>query len=97
MEYDPIMNRIKSLILTSLIAGLVIIVPSCGVGDAADYANKLGTGYTSLGCVGSDSDDDGYVSCTIREPDGQRSGIQCATGHGSCNASGCKEDAARLR
>jgi hypothetical protein len=82
-------------VLISIAIIIVFSLPSCGNGDAEDhaltYARKLGPGYSSLGCVAEDSDNDGYVSCTIRHPDGDRSGIQCATGIGSCN-SGCKED-----
>jgi len=78
---------------------LLLSVPSCGNGEAEDhaleYARRLGDGYVSVGCVATDSDDDGYVSCTIKHRDtGEFFGVQCATGIASC-ASGCKPDSAK--
>jgi hypothetical protein len=76
----------------------LLVAPSCGSGEAETYAlehaRKMGPGYVTLGCVGTDSDDDGYVSCTIKGPEGEMIGVQCATGIASC-ASGCKMDSAK--
>lgn len=91
------MLKLKDLLFMAALLAF-LFVPSCGKGDAEDhaleYARKLGNGYRTIGCTDTDSDDDGYVSCTIMHPDGGRSGIQCATGIASC-ASGCKEDSGK--
>lgn len=75
----------------------ILIIGSCkyGSGDAPGYAEKWAQKhypdeYKSVECGSSDSDDDGYVSCTVffkkAEAGGQITppmAIECAHGHGN--------------
>lgn len=56
--------------------------------SAGDYAKQLGLHVTGVDCAETDSDLDGYVTCTIND-DGRLTSIQCAS-QGSCTTGGCK-------
>ena len=45
--------------------------------NARAHAAKMGWQITGVACSGSDSDQDGYVSCTLGYPDGRSNAIQC--------------------
>lgn len=85
------------------------LIMSCkmGSGDAPTYAREWAEKhysgeYSEVECQSSDSDDDGYVSCTVffKKPEASDSrspdpiAIECAHGHGNwskCNKqTGCR-------
>jgi len=75
--------------LSFIVVGLFLVVSCFGSGDAPDHAEKwaskhYASKYSSTECGASDSDDDGYVSCTVFFKDDTRDplAIECATGHG---------------
>ena len=45
--------------------------------NARAHAAKMGWQITGVACSGSDSDQDGYVSCTLGYPNGHSNAIQC--------------------
>lgn len=46
--------------------------------DAArEYADGLGLRMSGVSCVRSDTDGDGYVSCTLALPDGKLQPLEC--------------------
>lgn len=64
--------------------------------QGAEYAKSLGMENAKVNCVDSDTNDDGYVSCTIAVPakDGGKPDLQpieCAARREGCNANtGCR-------
>lgn len=54
--------------------------------EAGKWANELGLQYTGISCGDIDSDNDGYVSCTLAMKDGSTKSIECrgaySWGHG---------------
>jgi len=71
---------------------------SCGAGNAPESAQKFAdkrfpknTGTECVSGMNADSDDDGYVSCTIFLED-KAIPIECATDYGGtgCSKSGCR-------
>lgn len=81
---------VEVAICLALIAGLVIVfVGRCAANvdgsthDAATksaeaYLKELGVEAGHISCAGTDSDGDGYVSCTVAKPNGELFGIECA-------------------
>ena len=57
-------------------------------GEAQRYASELGWDVQGISCAGSDSDYDGYVSCTVALKDGNTHAVECASGWGA--TSGCR-------
>lgn len=62
--------------------------------NAKDFAAKMGIKYEGLSCSGSDSDHDGYVSCTFNMGEGKIQSFEC--GYDQVGAvmgqnTGCKE------
>lgn len=62
--------------------------------NAKDFADNMGIEYRGLSCSGSDSDADGYVSCTFNLRNGQIQSFEC--GYDQPGAllgqnTGCKE------
>ena len=45
--------------------------------NAKDFSIEMGFEIRGVSCSGSDSDLDGYVSCTLNETSGQRTAIEC--------------------
>lgn len=94
----------------ALVVLVILLAISCkmGKGDsekyAREWAEKHYSGqYKMIECQSSDSDDDGYVSCTVFFDDGSAEAgnaprdplaIECAHGHGNtwkCNKQeGCR-------
>jgi prepilin-type N-terminal cleavage/methylation domain-containing protein len=54
--------------------------------EAAQWAKELGIEYSGISCADYDSDNDGYVSCTIATKNGDTKPIECrgaySIGHG---------------
>ena len=54
--------------------------------EAAQWAKELGIEYTGISCADYDSDNDGYVSCTLAMKSGETKQIECrgaySFGHG---------------
>jgi hypothetical protein len=54
--------------------------------EAAQWAKELGIEYSGISCADYDSDNDGYVSCTIATKNGDTKSIECrgvySIGHG---------------
>lgn len=54
--------------------------------EAATWARELGLQYTGISCADYDSDNDGYVSCTLAMKNGDTKQIECrgaySWGHG---------------
>lgn len=72
------------------LAALILLVAACGVDstNAHDFAARHFPGYSDLECMRFDSDDDGYVSCTLQDANGTPQAIECSTTL-SCN-DGCR-------
>lgn len=101
------MNKLLSLIVA------VITLSACEMGPinrispeeaARKWGADLGFKVTGVNCTGVDTDNDGYVSCTLshegREPSERRTkSLQCAAyeaGRWNSYAVGCKETAAKV-
>lgn len=52
-------------------------VSSSAERNARAFASDMGVELKGISCSGSDSDLDGYVSCTMNETSGQRTAIEC--------------------
>jgi hypothetical protein len=64
------------------------------IANAHSYMTDLGIKDTAVSCVGSDTDRDGYLSCTLRHTETHEQGdIQCSTTRGY----GCKGTAAKVQ
>lgn len=54
--------------------------------EAAQWAKELGIEFTGISCADYDSDNDGYVSCTLAMKSGETKQIECrgaySIGHG---------------
>jgi hypothetical protein len=61
---------------------------------ARSWAADLGIKVDGVSCTQTDTDNDGYVSCTINKGDNQLISLECATGRGL--ASGCKQKVAKI-
>lgn len=57
--------------------------------EARTHAQKLGWKVTGVACTGTDSDGDGYISCTVALEDGSERALECASG-GFDRIQGCK-------
>ena len=57
--------------------------------EARTHAEKLGWELKGVACTGSDSDADGYISCTVALTDGSERALECASG-GWDHIKGCK-------
>jgi hypothetical protein len=76
----------------------ITMLMSCGNGNAPEaaevYAAKHYPGNTGTECISgmdADSDDDGYISCTVFLPDNKAIPIECASSHYGCmSKSGCR-------
>lgn len=83
------------------------VLNACGPGRAEEFAREHvaalypGTEVVGIVCVGTDSDGDGYVSCTatIRGDSNQteRLDLECARAIGITWQSGCKTAQPNLR
>jgi hypothetical protein len=80
------MKKLTLVVLTLLLA----ISCKMGQGDSEEYAREwaeehYGSKYKKVVCQSGDSDDDGYVSCTMFFHDDNRDplAIECAHGHGN--------------
>lgn len=58
--------------------------------EARAYANELGIQLTGVSCVRTDSDGDGYVSCSLAKADGSLLAVECAIGMPFTWNSGCR-------
>jgi hypothetical protein len=75
----------------------IALLLSCGVGKAPEsaksFADRRFEGHKGVECMTEDTDDDGYVSCTIFLPD-DAVAIECATekwhSDGCGRNSGCR-------
>lgn len=45
--------------------------------NARLFSSEMGLELKGVSCSGSDTDVDGYVSCTLNETSGQRTAIEC--------------------
>jgi prepilin-type N-terminal cleavage/methylation domain-containing protein len=57
--------------------------------EARGHAQKLGWKLKGVACTGSDTDGDGYISCTVVLEDQTERALECASG-GFDHVSGCK-------
>lgn len=66
---------------------------SCTAGEAEDSANSFANrhfeNHKGVECMSYDTDDDGYVSCSVFMAD-KIIPIECATNHYGCGNSGCR-------
>jgi hypothetical protein len=93
------------VVVVLLIAGAVWVAKRSSAESGADqvsaeeeakkWAAKLGMDVKGLSCVKTDSDGDGYVSCTIATEDGKTHAVEC-TSAWTRNA-GCRTPKLRTR
>ncbi|HIK31541.1 MAG TPA: hypothetical protein IGS17_08410 [Oscillatoriales cyanobacterium M59_W2019_021] len=87
------MKPLTTLAILSFAGFCAIGLSSCAkifVGNAEKNLQKYAqrAGYTPIGCTNIDSDQDGYLSCDAKHPDGQTVALDCAY---KPFDSGCKE------
>lgn len=101
LELSEIIKRLSSFQMYSTrvwaTIGFVILLGLTGCGMSAkqikDNAEKEArkfaepSGWTVVGCTGSDTDDNKYVSCTFNDKNGKPREAECAY---DVNNSGCK-------
>lgn len=76
------------VVCTIILAAMSLTCPGCVVDkeqaaerEAASWISKLGADdVIKVVCNGTDSDDDGYVSCTLVYKGGAREQVECACG-----------------
>lgn len=78
-----------------LICLACLLLCACGdvevaKGYARSYASDLGYSVIGVACTGTDSDGDGYISCTVRVKDDEPLILQCASGSAASFTAGCK-------
>jgi len=95
---------IELLVVVAIIAIIAaIVIPSIlgmSRGPAANaqreldaYAKALRYEVVAATCAGIDSDGDGYISCTLRYRDGERTAtdaVECASGAPLTRTTGCR-------
>lgn len=81
-----------------LLIALGLLAVGCNLKQEAEeqawaYVEELGEKdqVEAIVCVNQDSDDDGYVSCTVKKKDGTKEKIECAAEYGPSLNSGCRE------
>lgn len=76
----------------------ITLIFSCGNGSAPEFAQSYADkhypdnkGTECIEGLDSDSDDDGYISCTVFLPEDKAIPIECASHHYGClSKSGCR-------
>lgn len=75
-----------------------LLQPSCLLGSeehaeqqAREHADKLGWKVTGVACVNTDTNGDGYISCTLVLDDGTERALACAAGDFLSRVKGCKK------
>lgn len=87
--------------IIAIIAAITIpVLVGMGRGSGANaqreldaYAKALRYDVVAATCAGIDSDGDGYVSCTLRYRDGDRTAteaVECASGASFTRTTGCR-------
>lgn len=94
---------IELLIVVAVVAVVGVLVMSvagagCSMGSADHaeaaaqaHAGKLGWKVKGIACAGTDTDGDGYISCTVGLGNGDERNLECESGGSLSRASGCKQ------
>lgn len=99
-------HKIAMPIMLIGIIAMWSLVPACSSADvgkaekaAKEYAQNVPDATGKVTCVASDSDGDGYVSCTVFRTKGDPVAIECGSQKFcACNcAKGCKAAVAKIR
>ena len=90
MKHSSERGAIEMLIVVTIVIGMIVVgFGRCATNvdgtsqreaekGARAFAKELGVQISGLSCAGTDSDGDGYVSCTIAKTDGSLLAIECA-------------------
>lgn len=95
------MRQQRGITLIELLIGLVVVsIVACSgewrgsaehaEGAARAHAKKLGWEVKGVACAGTDTDGDGYISCTVVLEDSSERALECESG-GMSYAKGCKK------